>query len=293
MNDSDGGHQGDEGSATPFFDRTYDEGSSTAYYDRTYGASQEELTAAIREAAFGEDIGQFSWTTADEHRRFQQLLGVEGGSHVLDVACGSGGPALFMARETGCRVTGVDIHEGGVAAANEAAEQQGLGDRARFRVHDARMPFPFDDGAFDALISIDSINHVFDRAPMFGEWRRVLRPGGRVLYTDAVVVTGPLRREEILARSGGMGEFVFTPYGADRPLLEAEGFADVAFEDVTDNIVQVSRAWHAARERVSDLLDDYEGEDANATFQSFLATVHRLASERRLSRLAYSARTPS
>jgi cyclopropane fatty-acyl-phospholipid synthase-like methyltransferase len=267
------------------------EDSPTAFFDRTYGATQVELSREIREAAFGEDIGQFSWTTADEHRRFQAGLGLENGSHVLDVACGSGGPALFMARETGCRVTGVDIHEGGVATANEAAAQQGLGERAHFLVQDARLPLPFEDATYDAIISIDSINHVFDRAPMFAEWRRVLQPGGRLLYTDAVVVTGPLRREEMLARSGSMGEFVFTPHGADRPLLEAAGFVDVGFDDVTDNIVKVSGDWHAARERLADRLDEVEGEEANAAFQSFLATVHRLASERRLSRLAYSART--
>jgi SAM-dependent methyltransferase len=264
--------------------------SDTGFFDRTYGASSDDLTRIIRQAAFGEDIGQFSWTTADEHRRFRGLLGIDASSHVLDVASGSGGPALDMARSTGCRVVGVDIHEAGVVAANESAVREGLADRATFLVHDARQPFPFDDETFDAIISIDSINHVFDRGPMFAEWRRILRLGGRVLYTDAVVVTGPLRREEMLARSGSMGEFVFTPYGADEPLLRAAGFVEVRIDDVTDNIAAVAGNWHAAREGLGRELDESEGPDANEAFQDFLATVRRLATDRRLSRLAYTAR---
>ena len=271
---------------------TADDAPSREFFDRSYRASPDELSREIRAAAFGEDIGQFSWTTADEHRRFQRQLGIDSESHVLDVACGSGGPALFMARETGCRVTGIDIHADGVEAANVAAEREALGDRAAFLVHDAREPLLFEDEMFDAVVSIDSINHVFGRGPMFAEWVRVLRPGGRVLYTDAVVVTGQLTREEVLARSPSMGEFVFTPYGADEPLLHEAGFVDVEIEDVTDGIVAVTGSWHAARERRARELDETEGPAANASFQAFLAAVHVLSSERRLSRLAYFARKP-
>jgi SAM-dependent methyltransferase len=259
----------------------------TGYYDRTYTPSAGDLNARIRQRAFGEDIGQFSWTTADEHRRFQLDLGIDEASTVLDVASGSGGPALFLVRSTGCRVVGIDLHEGGVDAATRAAERAGLADRASFLVHDVRERLPFDDRSFDAIISIDSINHVFDRGPVFAEWRRVLRPNGRAVYTDAVVVTGPLRREEMDARSGSMGEFVFTPAGADEPLLREAGFADVRIEDVTGNIVDVAARWRAAREELARELDEAEGPEANAAFQSFLRTVHLLAAEGRLSRLAY------
>jgi SAM-dependent methyltransferase len=262
----------------------------TRFFDQTYGASPDELTRIIREAAFGEDLGQFSWTTAPEYRRFLDLLGIDATSAVLDVACGSGGPALFMARTTGCRVAGVDIHEAGIEAANGGAAQQGIADRATFRVHDAREPFPFEHGAFDAIISIDSINHLFGRGPVFAEWQRMLRPGGRLLYTDAVVVTGPLLRDEVIARSPSMGAFVFTPEGHDLPLLRAAGFVDIEVEDVTDNIVGVTGRWHEARERLARQLDEVEGPEANVAFQEFLAATHRLASERRLSRFAYRAR---
>jgi cyclopropane fatty-acyl-phospholipid synthase-like methyltransferase len=68
-----------------------------------------------------------------------------------------------MASETGCRVTGIELHQAGVAAANDAALQRGVADRARFRRGDARKPLPFADASFDAVVCIDSINHVYGR----------------------------------------------------------------------------------------------------------------------------------
>ena len=115
------------------------------FYDKTYAGFADQLNETIRSEAFGEEIGQNSWLTADEQRSFCAWLELDAESEVLEVASGSGGPALFMARETGCRLTGVDVHDAGVAAANAAAAEKGLADRVRFVRGDAREPLPFDD----------------------------------------------------------------------------------------------------------------------------------------------------
>ena len=270
-------------------DRDHD----TAYYDRTYEAAADELYARIRLEAFGEEIGQFSWLTADEYQRFFALLGIDPSSHVLEVASGSGGPALFMAQETGCRVTGLDIHEAGVDAANAKARDLGLADRASFVCADAQQRLPFDDGLFDALTCIDSFNHLYDREHVLGEWHRVLCPGARLLLTDPITVTGMLRREEMISRSGSMGEFVFTPPGVDEQLLRNAGFVDIRVEDVTESMDRVASRWRAARATHREALDGIEGEKEDAAFQSFLDTVATLARERRLSRFAYLASKPA
>jgi ubiquinone/menaquinone biosynthesis C-methylase UbiE len=139
----------------------------TGFYDRSFVRSADELNAAVRAEAFGEDIGQFSWTTADEHRRFQAELRVGSDSRVLEVASGSGGPALFLVRSTGCRLVGIDIHEGGIEAATAAAPESGLAEKASFQFHDAQVPLPFPDASFDAVPCIDSMNHLFDRDAVF------------------------------------------------------------------------------------------------------------------------------
>src|SRR5512139_1440687 len=177
----------------------------------------------VRREAFGEDIGQFSWTSADEARRFYTLLDLSSTSRVLDLACGAGGPSLFMARTTGCDVTGIDITTNGVASATELAASLDLAERARFECVDATGPLPFDTATFDAVVCMDSINHFYDRVPLFQALRRVLRPGGHLLFTDPIVVTGMLQREEMIARSGAMGRFIFSVAGVNECALAAAG----------------------------------------------------------------------
>jgi ubiquinone/menaquinone biosynthesis C-methylase UbiE len=267
--------------------------ADTGFYDRNFARSVEELNAAVRAEAFGEDIGQFSWTTADEHRRFQATLEVGEESRVLEVASGSGGPGLFLVRSSGCRLVGIDIHEGGIDAATDAARELGLSDRASFLFQDAQQPLPFADEAFDAVICIDSMNHLFERDAVFREWSRVLVDGGRFLFTDAVVVGGPLRREEMLRRSPAMGEFLFTPAGWYERALADAGFVDIRIEDVTPNIVGVAERWHAARERVAAELRRAEGDERFEEFQRFLATTALVAREGRLARYAYTGSRPN
>ena len=268
-----------------------DDEEKTLFYS-TYSNFEESTLSQVREETYGEDIGQFSWLTADEFRRFLQWLDLGPGSDVLDVACGSGGPALFMARTTGCRITGMDINENGINTANQMAEARGMSLQARFQQGDAADPLPYDDSSFDAVTCIDAINHMYNRAEVLGEWYRVLRPNGRLLFTDAVIVTGMLMRDEITARSNSMGQFIFTPPGVHDRLIEAAGFIDLEVEDVTATIAMVSKNWHQARAGHRDQLLRMESQADFENLQHMLAAAHTLASERRLSRFAYRARKP-
>ena len=265
-------------------------GKNETIFTGAYGEFGQNLPARIRRETYGEDLGQFSWITAEEFRNFLRRLNLQASSHLLDVACGSGGPALRAAQDTGCQVTGVDINESGIETARHLAETRGLRDRAKFELADAARPLPYADGSFDAIISIDAMNHLRSRDEVFAEWRRLLRPGGSFLFTDAVVVTGILSREEILARSIAMGQFLFTPAGAHERQIEAAGFVDLAVEDVTETIAAVSQRWHEARARHRVELLQTETAADFETLQTMLAAAHTLASEHRLSRFAYSAK---
>lgn len=218
------------------------------FYD-SYGAWEGSVHAQIRRETYGEDLGQFSWITADEFRKFFRQLNLKADSHVLDVACGSGGPAIFTAQTVGCHVTGIDINETGIATARETAAARGLQGRVKFERADTTRQLPFVDASFDAIISIDAMNHFSNRAELLDEWRRALRAGGRFLFTDGVIVTGTISREEILARSNSMGQFIFTPAGAHERLINAAGFVDLQVENVTDTVATVAGRWHHAREK--------------------------------------------
>jgi hypothetical protein len=95
-------------------------------FDNTYSHFTEQVLEAIRKETFGKDIGQNSWLTADEYDRFISWLRLVPEHHVLEVASGSGGPALYLAHQTSCYVTGIDANESGIATANQSAVKSNL-----------------------------------------------------------------------------------------------------------------------------------------------------------------------
>jgi SAM-dependent methyltransferase len=260
------------------------------FYDTTYGDFVEQARAAVRAETFGEDLGQNDWMTAEEWRYLLGWLQLPAGAALLDVGCGSGGPVLYAAQRLGVRVCGVDSNASAIEAAVSVAAHGQV--QARFEVADASRPLPFADGEFDALVCIDAINHLAGRERVLADWRRVVRPGGQILFTDPIIVTGLLTSEEIAARSA-IGFFVFSLLELDRALIRAAGLELVREEDLTGGVANVSRRWRGARERYREQLVAAEGEHAFEDFQRFFDVVYDLSSQRRLSRYVFLALRPA
>jgi SAM-dependent methyltransferase len=256
-------------------------------YNSTYSNFQERVLAEIRRETYGADIGQNSWITTGEFDTFYSWLNLSADEHVLEIASGSGGPALYLAKKFICRITGLDINEEGIKTATQAARQANI-NGARFQLADMNQKLPFEDATFDAVMCIDSMNHFRDRLAYLKEWYRVLKPGKRVLFTDPVVITGPVSNEELAARSN-IGFFLFVPLELTTSLIKAVGFRIIRCEDVTGNIELISKRWHAARQKHRDDLIKIEGKERFDGLQKFFSTVHKLTSERRLSRFVFVA----
>jgi SAM-dependent methyltransferase len=195
---------------------------------------------------------------------------------------------VYLAIQRGCRLTGVDLNEHGVRNANALADARGLAERVRFQVVDASEPLPFSDGSFDAVVSNDAMCHIRHRDAVLRDWHRVLRPGGRALFSDALVITGIVSHEEIATRSS-IGFYLFVPPGVNERLLEAAGFTVLSVDDVTQAAADIPRRRHDARERYRDAMIAREGQANFDGLQHFLMCVHTLSAERRLSRFAYLA----
>ncbi len=257
-------------------------------YNNAYADFASSVEAAVRQETYGEDLGQSSWLTAQEWLAFADLLGITPAAEVLEVGSGSGGPAVYLALARGCRITGVDINQHGVRNAIRLAEARGVADRTQFQVLDANQPLPFSEAGFDAVVSNDAMCHIGQRLSVLRDWYRVLRPGGRALFTDAMVVTGIVSHEELAIRSS-IGFYLFVPPGENERLLGEAGFTVVEVDDVTDNAAEVSRRRRDARARYRDALVAREGQANFDGLQRFLDCVHTLSVERRLSRYAYLA----
>ena len=262
------------------------------FYGAHYRRFGDGLAAALRHEVYGEgDVGQTGWRTGDEQVDIADLLRLGPDLHLLDVACGSGGPSLDLAERTGCRVTGLDIEPAGIAQAEAQADARGLAGRATFRVLDCGDRLPFADGTFDAVLCIDAIVHLPDRFVILREWARLLHPGGRLLFADAAVLTGPVGKDDLDARAAN-GAFLLVPPGCNETAVAAAGLTLLRCEDRTEAVAGIAGRLHAARARHAPELEREEGADWFAQRQRFLEVTAELAASRRLSRFLYLAEKP-
>jgi len=118
------------------------------------------------------------------------MLDLSPASRVLDVACGNGTAAIFLAKEFGCEVFGIDYGDQSVAAARSLAQSEHVDARVQFECGDAET-LPFPDGSFDAVICECAFCTFPNKAVSAREFFRVLRRGGHVGISD-------LTRERVL-----------------------------------------------------------------------------------------------
>jgi ubiquinone/menaquinone biosynthesis C-methylase UbiE len=166
--------------------------------------------------------------------------------HVVDVGCGIGGPARWLAATSGCRITGLDLSAEYCRIAILLTQRVGLADRVAFRQGSA-LAMPFEDGSFDAAYSQHAAMNIADKRGLYGEVARVLGPGGRFGIYDL--------------RKGSGGEVIYpTPWARNaamsfligqeelRLLLEDSGFTVIQWRDLGDE----GRVWaESALERLA------------------------------------------
>jgi ubiquinone/menaquinone biosynthesis C-methylase UbiE len=190
----------------------------------------KNLSALTPEDLFDLDQDHYGGLAAVE--ALARRCGVGAGSRVLDLCAGLGGPARFLARRLGCRVTGVDLTHSRCASAARLTRLVGLTASAIFVRGDA-AGLPFGAGSFTACLSQEALLHIPDKARALAECARVLTPGGRLAFTDwtagARLSAGERERlEQWMAATG-----VESPQGYKR-LLARAGFEAIEAEDLSD-----------------------------------------------------------
>jgi SAM-dependent methyltransferase len=155
-------------------------------------------------------------------------LPIKADQHLLDIGCGLGGPARYLAQRFGCKVSGIDITAPFVEAANRLTALVRMDGRVEVSLGDGNR-LPYDDESFDGAYTQHVTMNVADRGMFFAEAHRVLKRGAFFALTEhGLGPTGnphyPLPWSE-----DGSGAYLATPADTQRQ-LEAAGFVEVKVE---------------------------------------------------------------
>ncbi|MEH6631095.1 MAG: class I SAM-dependent methyltransferase [Halopseudomonas aestusnigri] len=116
-------------------------------------------------------------------RELSELLSVHPGSNLLDIGCGIGGPARFVAERFACNVHGIDLTEEYCKTAELLNHLCGLDKRIKI-THGNALSLPYEDQSFDTVWTQHASMNIADKNKFYSEIHRVLKPGGMFLFHD-------------------------------------------------------------------------------------------------------------
>ena len=156
-------------------------------FDGVFAAlAQSPTIRRIWRDAYGDEYSEeaqpFGFITLSLLQRIAQEVHVGPGQTLADLACGSGGPGLWVARATGARLVGIDYSSVAVQQARQRAAAFGLSGKADFLVSEITS-IPLPDASLDAALSVDAFQLFPDQSAGLREMARILRPGASLVLT--------------------------------------------------------------------------------------------------------------
>lgn len=198
-------------------------------------AARGHLDAVAPDELFPHDQDHYGGLAAND--ALAKLAGVSAGSRVADFCAGLGGPARYLAHRYGADVTGIELTPARVKGAAQLTQLVGLQDRVRVLEGNV-MQVPLPDASIDAVVSQEAFLHVPDKARALAEAYRILKPGGRLAFTDWIAhrALSPADAELMWQGMAVTNLYDLKTY---RALIEQAGFEVTSVEDLTADWAEI------------------------------------------------------
>jgi len=167
-------------------------------------------------------------------------LPIKAGEHILDIGCGLGGPARYLAKRFQCQVTGLDITQPFVEAANKLTALLHMEPQVKIELGDG-MRLPYADATFDGAYTQHVTMNIDDRATFFAQAYRVLKSGAFFALTEHGLGEKGDPLYPVPWSMDGRGSYLVTPSDT-REFLRGAGFIDIRIEDTGPKYVAAYKA---------------------------------------------------
>jgi len=154
---------------------------SCCYFEQEHEQYTHPAMQALEKQVLGCDFGGTSWTTREQAERIPAALGLDAHSHLLEIGAGTGWPGIYLARQTGCRVTLLDLPVKSLKYALRRAREELPGNACR-AVAASAAALPFKNAGFGVISHSDVLCCLPAKQAMLEECRRVARPGAKMLF---------------------------------------------------------------------------------------------------------------
>jgi len=195
---------------------------------------------------------------------------------ILDVGCGIGGSAFYMAKRFGVQVYGYDLSVNMINIANDLTMEQkaNVKHAVQFYVEDATL-MDYPDQFYDMVYSRDTILHIKDKKALFEMFYRTLKPGGKVVITDYCHGDKPQHSQHFVdyVKSRGYHLHTVKEYGK---ILESAGFVDVEATNMTPGFIDILKGEvYDFRQKEHAIIDEFSQKEFDYIVDGWTAKIKR------------------